>query len=350
MAAQYEVIFSSELTGAGIVAGGMYYCTEGTRFRVPKCGVSPSLLGLDDDVDDLVQQAKKFAKQGLIDPIENVKSHKLFMFSGKYDKTIAPAVMEATRSVYLGYGVPAENIITEFSFKSPHAWPTLNYGGECNSFLSGPPFMINCGRDFPGEILKHTLNLVDVNPRGVQKSENLMKFSQTPFASSSADMADEGYVYLPDGCREGSQTEACRIHVAFHGCAMSASVVDDRFVRNSGLNEWAESNNIVVLYPQVAVGLNLGCWDYISSTGDDFHTKSGKQVRAVNNMVKHLKSGTVALKPASEPPTTTVTTTTTVARGGPAFVAEPEYASSASPAALVASSIVAICGAVALSG
>jgi hypothetical protein len=33
-----QVIFSSEVVGAAVIAGGMYYCTEGDETRVPVCG------------------------------------------------------------------------------------------------------------------------------------------------------------------------------------------------------------------------------------------------------------------------------------------------------------------------
>lgn len=59
----------------------------------------------------------------------------------------------------------------------------------------------------------------------------------------------------------------CKLHIAFHGCLMGPDSIQDTFAQNSGLNQWAESNNvrkanwfflifffgyqIIVVYPQV---------------------------------------------------------------------------------------------------
>lgn len=59
----------------------------------------------------------------------------------------------------------------------------------------------------------------------------------------------------------------CRLHVAFHGCRQFAESVGTVFVEHSGLNAWAESNNIIVLYPQTVNSDVLpfnpkACWDW----------------------------------------------------------------------------------------
>ena len=63
-----------------------------------------------------------------------------------------------------------------------------------------------------------------------------------------------------------------------------------RYVRHAGYNEWAESNKIVVLYPQArATALNpKGCWDWWGYTGKDYASNIGLQLTAVHRMVGHL--------------------------------------------------------------
>ena len=41
-----------------------------------------------------------------------------------------------------------------------------------------------------------------------------------------------------------------RVHVVFHGCRQAAQAIKDQFVREAGYNRWAETNRIVILYPQ----------------------------------------------------------------------------------------------------
>ena len=72
-------------------------------------------------------------------------------------------------------------------------------------------------------------------------------------------------------------------------------------IRHAGYNEWAEANDIVVLYPQAApvlrrlIGMPLewpnpqGCWDWWGFTGEDFATKSGAQISAVNAMIDRTR-------------------------------------------------------------
>ena len=59
-----------------------------------------------------------------------------------------------------------------------------------------------------------------------------------------------GYLYTPAACQNGAAP--CRLHIALHGCGMSASntAMNMSFVMHTGLNAWAEVNNLVVLYPQ----------------------------------------------------------------------------------------------------
>src|SRR5512132_1686748 len=111
------------------------------------------------------------------------------------------------------------------------------------------------------------------------------------------------------GCTEH---RGCRLHVAFHGCLQNADAVGDAFYGHAGYNEWAEANDIVVLYPQAApvlrrlIGMPLewpnpeGCWDWWGFTGADFATKSGAQISAVSAMIDRL-SCTAAVSGSSAP-------------------------------------------------
>jgi hypothetical protein len=125
MAAQYEVIFSSEVTGVGIVAGGPYYCTKGSLLRAALCTTSPVTLvsSLKSDVDELAAKPAEFFAEGLIDDPANIKRHKVYMFSGTLDFVVNSGVMTATRDIYLKYGVSAANLLTKFDLSAGH--------GEC---------------------------------------------------------------------------------------------------------------------------------------------------------------------------------------------------------------------------
>jgi len=95
-------------------------------------------------------------------------------------------------------------------------------------------------------------------------------------------------VYIPGTCRA---RPGCRIHIAFHGCQQNRQAVGDAFVGGTGFAAWADTNRLIVLYPQVASEplLNpLGCWDWWGYTGFDYLTREAPQVAAVHAMVTHL--------------------------------------------------------------
>jgi poly(3-hydroxybutyrate) depolymerase len=104
-------------------------------------------------------------------------------------------------------------------------------------------------------------------------------------------------VYVPASCAAG---RPCRIHVAFHGCLQNVSTIGPDYYTHAGYNEWADTNDLLVLYPQtVASGRYVnplssipynpnGCWDWWGYTGDEYARKDGAQIAAVEAMVRRL--------------------------------------------------------------
>jgi poly(3-hydroxybutyrate) depolymerase len=111
-------------------------------------------------------------------------------------------------------------------------------------------------------------------------------------------MDDEGLVYIPLACRAGG----CRVHVAFHGCLQGRSQIGEQFAREGGYNRWADTNRLIVLYPQAIARWGWGpwpwptsfvynpngCWDWWGYTGATYATRYGPQVRAVDAMLERL--------------------------------------------------------------
>ncbi len=79
-------------------------------------------------------------------------------------------------------------------------------------------------------------------------SGKFVLFDQGAFSEPGDGFADEGVVYVPQGCAE---QPGCRVHIALHGCEQSREAVGDTFVKDSGFAEIADTNRIVVLFPQV---------------------------------------------------------------------------------------------------
>ncbi len=60
-------------------------------------------------------------------------------------------------------------------------------------------------------------------------------------------MGDTGYFYVPRSCN----TNQCGLHVVFHGCNQDLETLGETFIHKTRLNEYADTNDFVVLYPQV---------------------------------------------------------------------------------------------------
>jgi hypothetical protein len=225
------------------------------------------------------------AKSGRIDPLKNLAGAPAWLFSGTQDRTVLPDVVGELRRFYELYGARTVLVADQ---PAGHAMATQGAGNACGA--TGPPYLNDCGYDAAGEMLKHLLGKLDapsLKPEG-----RLLEFDQAPFAGSNAGLDEAGFAYIPKACDGGG----CRSHVAFHGCRQNARAVGERFVREAGYNRWAESNRLIVLYPQAAASYSVflfnprGCWDWWGYTGANYHTREGAQIRAVKAMLDRLSS------------------------------------------------------------
>ena len=277
MAVQVHVAHSSRVSGAAAVAGGPYYCAQASVWAAYYNCMTPgawtplpSLAALRTGVDAL-------AKAGRIDAASHVAGSRVWLFSGSEDRTVTRPVVDALQQFYASLKA---NTVLVGDRAAGHAMVTESSGNACG--VTEPPYINDCDYDAAGELLAHLLG--PLAPASTAQGR-LLRFDQRPFAKD-AWMADEGFVYVPKSC-ESSQ---CRIHVAFHGCRQAG----EPFPRDAGYNRWAESNRLIVLYPQVAPSWNWqafnprGCWDWWGYTGSEYHTRNGPQVRAVISMVDRL--------------------------------------------------------------
>jgi len=152
----------------------------------------------------------------------------------------------------------------------------------------GEPYINNCGFDTAGRSLSWMIG--GVNPRNLTISNILTSFDQSYYTVVSPiaiSMANTGYLYIPRACQQGTR---CRLLVFFHGCLMSQTDDPYSYIRHTGYNFYAETNNIVILFPQAAktvVNPN-GCWDWWGFTSTAYATKLGPQIAAVKNMIDAL--------------------------------------------------------------
>lgn len=291
MAVQLQVAYSKSIVGAGVIAGGPYYCAANNvafaaicMGQVPLFPPNPALMA---------DAAKNFGRARQIDPVSHLAKRRIYVFSGTEDSIVRQAAVDATVAFFRQVGVPEANLAYVNNLPAGHAVITPDQGNDCGA--NKAPYISHCeldgkGYDQVGALLTQIYG--PLKPPASAPAGQLIAFDQRAYAASSTGMAETGYLYVPAAC---SAAQAhCRVHVAIHGCMQSAESVGDKFVTETGYNRWADSNAIVVLYPQVnksALPFNpMGCWDWWGYTGAGYAFKAAPQMKAIDAMLRRLSA------------------------------------------------------------
>jgi poly(3-hydroxybutyrate) depolymerase len=287
MAVQFGVAFSSIVKGIGVFAGGPFDCSEGTLPNAEgQCADATSA----PDVTPMIAATKSLASSGAIDATTNLASMRVFLFGGADDAVVSPFVMDAAQSYFQAF-LPAASIqYVSRRAGTAHTMPTLTYGGPCDR--SAAPWIGACGYDGAGSALGQIYGTL--SPAASTASGTLTPLSQGAFVPDPAShsLDSTAYVYVPTACAAG---ETCRVHVAFHGCEMQASgVVGSAFYTHAGYNEWADTNHLVVVYPQlIATTANpYACWDFWGYDSPQYDTQSAPQMAMVRAILASLAGAT----------------------------------------------------------
>jgi poly(3-hydroxybutyrate) depolymerase len=283
MAVQVHVAHSSRVAGAGVIAGGPYYCAQGSLRTARYNCMTPGLWTPLPEVRLLRAQAESFAKARRIDPARHLSGARVWLFSGTEDRTVALEVVQALQRFYASYGAKSVLVADK---PAGHAMVVEQAENACG--VTRAPYINDCDYDAAGALLAHLLD--GLQPRAAKADGRLVRFDQTPFGDRAISMDETGYVYVPQACEAGG----CRVHVAFHGCRQGAAQIGEAFVRGAGYNRWADSNRLIVLYPQAIARRGWpvfnprGCWDWWGYTGAEYATQEGAQIRAVMQMLARL--------------------------------------------------------------
>jgi len=286
MAVQLQVAYSTRVTGVGVIAGGPYYCAQGSLFTALYNCMKPGPWTPVPSPEFLVSEANALASAGAVDATVNLARVRAWIFIGTQDRTVSPAVVEALRDFYASYKASVALVADK---PAGHGMVTERYGNACGRTAS--PYMVDCDYDAAGVLLAFILG--HAQPPAAKESGELLRFDQIRYAGGDARgiaMDDTGFLYVPPRCR----TERCHVHIAFHGCRQGAADIGERYVREAGYNRWADTNALIVLYPQAIrryspfVFNPRGCWDWWGYTSANYHTKDAPQLRAVMKMLERL--------------------------------------------------------------
>ncbi len=314
MAVQFQVAHSSIVKGAGIVAAGPYYCARNDVVTATTkcsctldaghqlCAVTPT----STDVAGLVEATGRFARAGLIDDPGNIAHQRVFTLAGGKDETVPAPVVAQLQGYFSAMGMPAQNLAASTLADAGHAMPTSSFGSACPA--TAEPYINKCRFDAAGKILSWIYGPLKPVRSGARKGR-FIQFDQKPFIPRqfnflwSSGLDTSGWLYVPDACAKGQK---CRLHIALHGCKQGQSHLPltpppggglyygTTFVKHAGYDAWADSNKLVILYPQavtVPARNPNGCWDWWGYTDEHYADRQGVQVGALRAMVDRLAAG-----------------------------------------------------------
>jgi poly(3-hydroxybutyrate) depolymerase len=288
MAVQMHVAHSATIRGAGVIAGGPYYCARGNVFTALYNCMTPGWWTPLPRAATLKAETDALSAARRIDAVRHLEKSRAWLFSGGNDRTVYPQVVEGLREFYAAYNVQVTLVANQ---PAGHAMVTETHGKKCGSTQA--PFIVDCDYDAAGELLAYLLG--KLQPPSAKEAGRLVRFDQDTYADGDAhalSMDAVGFAYIPSDCEQAR----CRIHIAFHGCHQGAAEIGEQFVREAGYNRWADTNALIVLYPQAIKRYSAltwnprGCWDWWGYTSAAYHTQAGLQIRAVKAMIDRLAS------------------------------------------------------------
>jgi len=295
MAGQIQLAHGKDVVGAGLVAGGPFACAESAAGRrVPYWptavlqNAQKALHGCmlvdwgSPDPVALADRAKELAAAGDLDPLTDLAADKVYLYSGDADRTVLRPVVEATKNFFREAGVPEQNIAL-VEGEGGHGFLTEDAGEACA--LTGEPYVNDCDYDQAKAILEWIYGPLAAPSH--EPAGRFLTFDQSAFTNSSDGLASEGMLYVPEAC---ASAPGCRVHIVLHGCDQAREVAGDTLIKQSGFAELADTNRLVLLFPQATTSTvnPQGCWDWWGYTGLDFLGKDAPQIKAIWAMVQRL--------------------------------------------------------------
>ncbi|MFG2000073.1 prolyl oligopeptidase family serine peptidase [Spirillospora sp. NPDC048911] len=283
MANQLHVAYSSVFKGAGIFSAGAYDCAQNNLSTALYACMETTLPRKTPA--QLEQLTRDRAAAGSLDPVQGLSGAPVWLFHGTADATVKTAVNDDLATYYRDLGA---NVAYDKTSGAGHAWVSPIGPNACGSTTS--PYVNKCGTADPvKQMLTHLFGTVAPATTSPLTGK-LVQFDQSAYVPggnpASVSMGNEGFAYVPAACENAS----CKLMVTLHGCYQYYGLVGNALMDKGYLNEYADTNNMIVLYPQATTmaGNPRGCWDWWGYQSAAYPLKSGPQMVSVLAMVKAL--------------------------------------------------------------
>ena len=141
MAVQFATAWSGTIKGVGVIAGGPYYCAQGTaigglggNIGAILTATGPCMVGPPPAIEPLVRQTDDWARKRDIDNTPHIAGQKIYIFGGYNDAVVNRTVTDATHRFYLHYLSDRNrgNLFYQTAIGAGHSQVTLSYGLECS--------------------------------------------------------------------------------------------------------------------------------------------------------------------------------------------------------------------------
>jgi poly(3-hydroxybutyrate) depolymerase len=306
MALQLAIAWPERFSGVGVLAAGPWGCAQGSlSLALNQCMMTrrgePSLSTLDT-------RWARYAGDGQVGDEAARSDLRAYVWHGEADKVVEPVLGDLLAEQLRQWLADDGQLKVARSEKTGHGWPVRLPSdsrtapealGGCRQ--GGGSHVLACDENIAGEMLDW------LHPERSQSVSNaggkLLAFAQGEFDAKG--LADTGYAYVPAQCETGVETGVetgkCGVTIALHGCQMSVESIGETFVRETGLNAWADQHQQIVLYPQAESSLAnpQGCWDWWGFAESTWQlsplhdTREGEQVSALMAMLARLQAASL---------------------------------------------------------
>jgi len=284
MDVQMHIAFSKTFHYSATYAGGVFDCAADSLTTAE----IDCMDGLGSELSASESYVSSASSGGTIDNVSNLSGQKAYLWSGTSDTTVKQAGMNDLNSEFGHYSVSTKY---DNSYAAQHGWESPY--GEVACGTGASPYMINCSNyDSEQTWMSYFYGTLNAKNTGTLGG-TLINFNQTPYGGGSNSLDTNGYIFVPSACASGTQ---CKLILALHGCVQGQAQIGTKFISESGIDQWADTNNMVVLYPYAVESSSSpsnpnGCWDWWGYTNSSYSLQSGVQMQFLYNMVKHVMSG-----------------------------------------------------------
>ncbi|OPX54534.1 Esterase PHB depolymerase [Oceanospirillum multiglobuliferum] len=280
LANQLHLAYPELIEGAAIFSAGPWGCAmKGLSHALMSCMQTRFPIA---DIDDRMAMLHRASRKKEIGDPALLVDDPVYIFYGQKDDVLKPAVSESLINFYQTI-VASYNIRITAMPQAGHAFPSVLSTQACGS--EAAPYFQNCHFDGAAEALRVLFG--QLQAPSDSSTGQLIEFDQRKYYEGKG-MLDRGYLYLPSQCSSGARE--CQLHVVLHGCGQSSETLKTVFIEQSGYKRWADSNGIVLLYPQASKSLvnPQGCWDWWGYEKGHFYARDNPQLSAITGMIKTL--------------------------------------------------------------